>query len=58
MGKPRQIGRVYGNFEYNCNLKNSFSMENDPHANISHSTNGEGKCPFLSGELNVRPYDR
>ncbi|MCX2718589.1 catalase/peroxidase HPI [Lentiprolixibacter aurantiacus] len=28
-------------------------MENDPHANISHSTNGEGKCPFLSGELNV-----
>ncbi|NND16185.1 MAG: catalase-peroxidase, partial [Eudoraea sp.] len=28
-------------------------MENDPHANMSHSTNGEGKCPFLSGELNV-----
>ncbi len=26
-------------------------MENDPHSNTSMSTNGEAKCPFLSGEL-------
>ncbi|MBT8205339.1 MAG: catalase-peroxidase, partial [Eudoraea sp.] len=26
-------------------------MENNPHSNTSMSTNGEAKCPFLSGEL-------
>ncbi len=27
-------------------------MENNPHSNKAMSTNGEAKCPFLSGELN------